>query len=170
MDELGIERAHVMGGCIGVAYVLRIAHDAPGRISAGVCQDPVGLDETNSIDVFTAMFKPTLELARAKGVEGVVASAMENSMFMANNAGGPFARRLAADSGFRQEIVAMGSEGYIALLEAFFAVPEAVTTVSLRQCWPCSLSWPSRSSAACISSWAHVERFSTPRAIALPCR
>ena len=35
LDDLGIERAHVMGGCIGVAYVLRFIHDAPGRVAPG---------------------------------------------------------------------------------------------------------------------------------------
>ncbi len=66
LDDLGVEKAMVMGGCIGVAYSLRILKDAPESIVAAVCQDPVGLDHTNSIDVFMAMFQPTLQLARTR--------------------------------------------------------------------------------------------------------
>ena len=55
LDDLGLESAHVWGGCIGVCYFLRLIREAPDRISAAVGQDPVGLDETNSVDVFTAM-------------------------------------------------------------------------------------------------------------------
>ena len=32
LDDLGVERAHTYGGCIGVAFILRIAQEAPGRI------------------------------------------------------------------------------------------------------------------------------------------
>ena len=45
LDDAGVEKALVMGGCIGVAYALRIAKEAPERIVAAVCQDPVGLDQ-----------------------------------------------------------------------------------------------------------------------------
>src|SRR6185437_13655337 len=37
LDALGFERAHVMGGCIGCAHILRLVKNAPGRISAAVC-------------------------------------------------------------------------------------------------------------------------------------
>lgn len=44
MDALSIQRAHVMGGCIGSSYCLRIIQDAPGRITAAILQNPIGLD------------------------------------------------------------------------------------------------------------------------------
>jgi pimeloyl-ACP methyl ester carboxylesterase len=116
---VGVERAHVWGGCIGVMYALRLAATAPQRVSGIVGQDPVGLDETNSLDVFMRMFEPTLELARERGPEAVVASAVENPVFMANNAGGPYARRIAADGGFREQIAAMTGDEYIAVVERF---------------------------------------------------
>ena len=119
LDDLGIERAHVMGGCIGVAYCLRIIHDAPGRISAAVCQDPVGLDETNNVETFWAMFRPTMKLARESGIDAVIASAQENPLFVMNNSGGPFAPRIAAEASFREEVRALGAEGYVDLVEAF---------------------------------------------------
>lgn len=101
LDDLGIDRTMVMGGCIGVAYNLRIIKEAPERIVAAVCQDPVGLDHTNSIDVFMAMFQPTLALAREKGVPAVVDAAMENPLFAMNNAAGPFAQRILRPFGRR---------------------------------------------------------------------
>lgn len=141
LDDAGVERAHVMGGCIGVAYLLRLIHDAPERVSAGVGQDPVGLDESNSIDVFTAMFDPTLTLARESGVGAVIDEALREPAFVRNNAAGPFAARLAVDAAFRKELAQMSSEAYQALVRAFsaglwpggspyFSVPEEW----LRQC------------------------------------
>ncbi len=119
LDDLGIERAHTYGGCIGVAYILRLALEAPERVSAGVGQDPVGLNHTNSLATFMEMFRPTLELARDKGVGAVVAAAAANPIFMANNAAGPFARRIHDDPAFREQIAGLDTEAYVALIEAY---------------------------------------------------
>ena len=121
LDDLRIDRAHVMGGCIGVAYNLRIIQEAPGRISAAVCQDPVGVDESTSLRVFQDMFAATLALARTKGVEAVVEAAMTGVWFVENNAAGPFQRRIHDDAAFRAEILAMRDAEYIALIEDFVA-------------------------------------------------
>ena len=74
------------------------------RITAGVGQDPVGLNHTNSVETFMDMFRPTLALARGDGVGSVIDAAMANPTFMANNAAGPFARRIHDDPEFREEI------------------------------------------------------------------
>jgi len=44
MDHLGIERAHTLGGCIGSSYCLKLIEAAPGRTSAAVLQNPIGLN------------------------------------------------------------------------------------------------------------------------------
>jgi pimeloyl-ACP methyl ester carboxylesterase len=119
LDDVGVERAHFMGGCIGCLYITRLIHDAPQRVSAAVLQDPVGLDHTNSPDVFYRMFHDTVRLARAEGLQAVVDSAMKEPLFVMNNAAGPFARAIHADPAFRQEILDMGRERYIALITAF---------------------------------------------------
>ena len=121
LDDLGLERAHAYGGCIGVAFILRLAQEAPARLTAGVGQDPVGLDHTNSVETFMAMFRPTLALAREAGVGAVVAAAQANRVFMANNAAGPFARRIHDDARFREEIGAMSADAYIDLIERYAA-------------------------------------------------
>ncbi len=117
LDALGVERAHVMGGCIGVAYVLRMARDAPDRVASGIGQSPVGIDHTNSRETFMDMFRPTVALARAEGMAAVVASALEDPQFVTNNAGGPLSRRIEVDPAFRGVLSAMPPEDYVALVE-----------------------------------------------------
>jgi len=119
LDHLGIERAHVMGGCIGCAYIWRLISNAPGRITAAVAQDPVGLDESNDIEVFYRMFHETMRVARAEGVEAVIRAAQENPLFVMNNAAGPFAPLLNASAEARAELLQMGRERYIALIVEF---------------------------------------------------
>ncbi len=121
LDAVGVEKAHVYGGCIGCAHIWSLLQHAPGRISAAVAQDPVGLDETNSIGTFNAMFAPTISLARTSGVEPVLAAAMENPLFVMNNAAGPFAPALHHLESARAEVKALGGEGYARLIEDFQA-------------------------------------------------
>jgi pimeloyl-ACP methyl ester carboxylesterase len=47
-DHLGIDRFHVMGGCIGASYCLKLCELAPDRITAAVLQNPIGHDPVNS--------------------------------------------------------------------------------------------------------------------------
>jgi pimeloyl-ACP methyl ester carboxylesterase len=119
LDAVGARRAHVMGGCIGCAHAWRLIHDAPERVAAAVCQDPVGLDETNTLGTFFRMFDETVRLARAEGMAAVVRAAQENPVFTLNNAAGPFAARLHADAAFREEVGAMTVERYAALIVRF---------------------------------------------------
>ena len=119
LDDAGVERAQVWGGCIGVGYLLRLIQEAPERITGAVGQDPVGLDHTNSLDVFNAMFQPTLALAREKGTFEVIQAAIRNSLFFQANAGGPFARRLSAEPAFRATLRDMSAEEYVGLVEEF---------------------------------------------------
>ncbi len=119
LDAVGVERAHVYGGCIGCAHIWSLIKYADGRISAAVCQDPVGLDDTNTIDTFYAMFHETMRVARADGVEAVVKAAEENASFVMNNAAGPFAPLLNAREEARAEVIDMGRERYIQLIVEF---------------------------------------------------
>jgi pimeloyl-ACP methyl ester carboxylesterase len=47
MDHLGIERAHVLGGCIGGPYCLGVMRAAPHRVTAAVLQQTIGFDGEN---------------------------------------------------------------------------------------------------------------------------
>jgi len=55
MDHLGIQRCHVMGGCIGSTYCLSAIKQAPERVSAAVLQNPIGLTADNR-EAFREMF------------------------------------------------------------------------------------------------------------------
>jgi pimeloyl-ACP methyl ester carboxylesterase len=55
MDQLGIERAHVLGGCIGGPYCLGVMQAAPARVTAAVLQQPIGYDGENR-QAFYEMF------------------------------------------------------------------------------------------------------------------
>jgi len=47
LDHLGVERCHVLGGCIGGPYCLGVMQAAPGRVAAAVLQQPIGADGEN---------------------------------------------------------------------------------------------------------------------------
>ena len=47
LDELGIERFHVLGQCIGGAFSLALAVFAPDRVTAAVPVQPIGLGADN---------------------------------------------------------------------------------------------------------------------------
>ena len=55
MDHLGHRRFHVMGGCIGSSYALGLCKAAPGRVTAAVLQNPIGIVNGNR-PKFYAMF------------------------------------------------------------------------------------------------------------------
>ncbi len=49
-DHLGLDRFHVIGGCIGASFCLTLCELAPNRISAAVLQNPIG--HADNRDVF----------------------------------------------------------------------------------------------------------------------
>lgn len=54
LDHLGIERCHVLGGCIGSSYCLGLAQAAPDRVASAVLQNPIGLHDNRQ--AFFEMF------------------------------------------------------------------------------------------------------------------
>lgn len=120
LDAVGVERCHLWGGCIGVAFALKFIQENPDRVSAAVCQDVVGLvPGVNTRATFFAMFEPTIALARREGMAAVVAAALENPTFMANNSAGPFAARIATDDEFRATVRAMDPAAYERIIRAY---------------------------------------------------
>jgi pimeloyl-ACP methyl ester carboxylesterase len=55
LDHLGIERTHVLGGCIGGPYCFGLMQAAPQRVTAAVLQQPIGYDGENR-QAFYEMF------------------------------------------------------------------------------------------------------------------
>lgn len=122
LDAAGFERTLLWGGCIGVAYALRFIQEAPRRVAGAVVQDPVGLcPGVNTRASFFRMFEPTVAASQAGGMQAVVAAALENPLFMRNNAAGPFAPRIAADADFREQLLALDPGEYADLIRAYDA-------------------------------------------------
>ena len=55
LDELKVERCHLLGGCIGGAFALSLIARAPARVSAAVLQQPIG-DSGDNRKVFYELF------------------------------------------------------------------------------------------------------------------
>ena len=47
MDHLGFDQFHVLGGCIGASFCLKLIELAPKRVSAAVLQNPIGRHPEN---------------------------------------------------------------------------------------------------------------------------
>ena len=68
LDHLGIERTHVLGGCIGGPYCLGVMERAPERVAAAVLQQPIGSDGTNRA-AFYQMFDAWADELRSQRPE-----------------------------------------------------------------------------------------------------
>jgi len=55
LDHLEIERAHLVGGCIGGPFCLGVMQAAPERIASAVLQQPIGFSGSNR-EAFYEMF------------------------------------------------------------------------------------------------------------------
>ncbi len=55
LDHLGIEKTHLMGGCIGGPYSFGVIEQAPERVAAAVLQQSIG-DSGSNRELFHAMF------------------------------------------------------------------------------------------------------------------
>ena len=56
LDHLGVERCHVIGCCIGCSHALGLIERAPGRVTAAVLQQPIGIVEDNR-ELFRNMWR-----------------------------------------------------------------------------------------------------------------
>jgi len=58
LDHLGVDRYVAIGCCIGCSYLLKQAVEAPGRMVAGVLEQPIGLVESNTQVFQDNIWKP----------------------------------------------------------------------------------------------------------------
>jgi pimeloyl-ACP methyl ester carboxylesterase len=68
LDHLGAPRTHAMGGCIGSSYALALCEQAPGRVTAAVLQNPIGLTADNR-RLFMAMVDDWASGLEARGTD-----------------------------------------------------------------------------------------------------
>ena len=58
LDHLGVDRYLALGCCIGCSYILKQLERQPGRLVAGVLEQPIGLVETNHATFQDGIWRP----------------------------------------------------------------------------------------------------------------
>jgi pimeloyl-ACP methyl ester carboxylesterase len=115
LDHLRIERAHVMGACMGVCAAAALAAAHPGILRRLVLYFPVGGARYRMQG--HARFGEHLVYVQQHGLEGVVALAQSgDKSFGADPRGGPWVSLLRRDPAFRAAYVAQDVENYKLLL------------------------------------------------------
>jgi len=99
LEHLQIERAHIMGGCMGVSCVMAFAVAYPRATTSMLCWWPVG-GAKYRIKAHER-FRAHLEFVRSHGLAAVVSQA--EKPFNADPKGGPWASVLRQDKAFAAE-------------------------------------------------------------------
>ncbi len=103
LDHLGIERAHLMGGCMGCAPVAAFGVAHPERTLSMILWWPVGGAKYRIRA--QQRFAEHLAFVQHHGLDGVVAHvAREGKSFAADPRGGPWASVLARDAAFAEDV------------------------------------------------------------------
>lgn len=111
LDHLKIERAHLMGGCMGCSPVAAFAVALPHRVNAMVLWWPTGGPKYRISSHMR--FADHLGFVQREGLKGVVELVQrEGKPFNADPRGGPWAAVIKADPDFAARYAAMDVEKY----------------------------------------------------------
>lgn len=111
LDHLGIERAHIMGGCMGCSSVMAFAVAYPEATMSMVLYWPVGGAKYRLSG--HQRFAEHLAFVHQNGLEAVAALvAKDGKAFGADPRGGPWASVLKSNPAFAAEYVKMNVEKY----------------------------------------------------------
>jgi pimeloyl-ACP methyl ester carboxylesterase len=116
LDHLGVERAHVMGGCIGCSIAAALATKHPDRVERAILYSPAGGPRYRERQL--GRFRAHAEFVRAEGLEAVVTLARRESKTFAQEPRlGPWASVLRIDDGFAADFIRRDVYEYVALLD-----------------------------------------------------
>jgi len=116
LDHLQIERAHLMGGCMGCSPVAAFAVALPHRVNAMVLWWPTGGPKYRISSHMR--FADHLGFVQREGLKGVVELVQrEGKPFNADPRGGPWAAVIKADPEFAARYAAMDVEKYKILVD-----------------------------------------------------
>jgi pimeloyl-ACP methyl ester carboxylesterase len=116
LDELEIERAHFMGGCIGCSIAVNAAYDHPERVQSVVLYSPAGGAAYRATQL--GRFAGHLAYADEVGLEGVVELARgSESTFAQDPRVGPWVSALRRDAAFAAEYAAHDLGEYRTLVQ-----------------------------------------------------
>jgi pimeloyl-ACP methyl ester carboxylesterase len=111
LEHLGIERAHLMGGCMGVSPVLAFAAAYPQMVRSMVLYWPVGGARYRISSQLR--FAQHLAYVHQNGLDKVVELVRETRKpFNADPRGGPWASVIARDAGFAERYAAFDAGQY----------------------------------------------------------
>jgi pimeloyl-ACP methyl ester carboxylesterase len=115
LDQLGIDRAHVLGGCIGCSIATAFAVAWPERAAGLVLYSPAGGPRYRITQ--HARFAEHAAFAAGNGLAAVVALATsDDKSFSQDPRVGPWASVLRTDPAFAAEYEARDPEQYVALV------------------------------------------------------
>ena len=114
LDHLGIERAWIIGGCMGVSVAVAMAAHFPERCEGLLLHWPVGgyRWRAKGQEFFTRHIK----FARENGLAAVVQRARKTVNFGADPEAGPWAAPLRTDAAFAAAYVKRDLEQYLAIV------------------------------------------------------
>ena len=116
LDELEIERAHLLGGCIGCSIVVNAAYDHPERVQSLVLYSPAGGGSYRATQL--GRFADHLAYVEEAGLAGVVELARASgSTFAQDPRVGPWASVLRTDAAFAEAYAAHDADAYRALVQ-----------------------------------------------------
>jgi len=111
LDHLQIERAHLMGGCMGCSPVAAFAVAHPERVQSMILYWPVGGAKYRIKG--QQRFAEHLAYVQQAGLEGVVSLVRKDGKaFGADPRGGPWASVIRRDARFADEYASMDAEPY----------------------------------------------------------
>ena len=116
LDELEIERAHLLGGCIGCSIAVNAAYDHPERVQSLVLYSPAGGAAYRATQL--GRFADHLAYVGEAGLAGVVALARSSeSTFAQDPRIGPWVSVLRRDAAFAEEYAAHDIGDYRTLVQ-----------------------------------------------------
>jgi pimeloyl-ACP methyl ester carboxylesterase len=115
LDALDVERAHVLGGCIGCSVAVTAAYDHPERVSSLVLYSPAG--GPAYLATQRGRFSEHLAYVDDVGLAGVVELARASDSSFANDPRvGPWVSVLRHDAAFAEEYASHDVEEYKTLV------------------------------------------------------
>lgn len=115
LDHLEVERAHLLGGCIGCSIVVNAAFDHPERVTSMVLYSPAG--GAAYLETQLGRFSAHLAFVEEAGLAGVVELARATeSTFAQDPRVGPWVSVLRTDTAFAEEYAGFAPAAYAKLV------------------------------------------------------
>ena len=80
-DQLGVDRFHAFGACIGVSFALAVAQRRPRAVTALVLQNPIGLSDVNRAALDTEFDRWAREVADWPEIDPALLAGFHDRMF-----------------------------------------------------------------------------------------